>query len=55
MPKGKGDHEYKAGMGVGRSVHVCARLQRRGGDYLELKMKYLFPETWKRVGKVFFL
>ena len=41
MTKGKGDHEYKAGMGVVRSVCVCAPAEA-GGDYLELKMNCLF-------------
>lgn len=41
MPKGKGDHFHF--WDKGGSVHVCARAERRSGDYLELKMKYLFP------------
>ena len=54
MPKGKGDHEYKAGTGVGRSVHVCTHAQRQVGIILNSRWNIYFPETWKRVKVISF-
>ena len=55
MPKGKGDPEYKAGMGVGRSVCVCPRQQRGVGIILNSEMNYLFSWDLKKSERYFFL